>query len=174
MGKEKNPVEPHSKMTNGRLSGLFCWPQWQDENSSARRHSKMTKCWMGIMRVMGSMRIMGWKTKIENSPAQLHSKFSRLVWFVKNMSAQWHSKFSNGRLSGLFCWPQGQGKNNPAQQDSRISKWISCPLSPLCLFSPLVPKNMSAQGHSKFSKSGMGRMGLIGHTGLIGITPAVE
>ena len=35
-------------------------------------------------------------------------------------------------------------------------------------------ENRSAQRHSKNSKSGMCPMGLIGHIGLIGITPAVE
>jgi hypothetical protein len=118
---------------------------------------------------------------------------------IENSPAQLDSKFSNGRLSGGFCWPQGQNtenspaqrdsklsnwgmggmrrmgkkpvmkkhpvephsknsksrstvKDSPAQPDSRISEWINCPLSPLCLFSPLAPKNLFAQPDSNISK----------------------
>jgi hypothetical protein len=36
--------------------------------------------------------------------------------------AQRDSKMSNGRLSGVLCWPHGQ--NRPAQRDSGMSKLV--------------------------------------------------
>ena len=147
---ENTPAQQDSKFSNGRLSGLFCWPQWQEKNNTpAQRDSRISKSGMSPM---------------EQKP------------FRKNLPAQRHSKFSNGRLSGLFCWPQGQEKNNtPAQPYSNISKYgmghlglmrpmglmenekgsvesgskfsklRNCPLSPSCLFSPLA----SVERHSK-------------------------
>ena len=181
---ENSPAQQDSKFSNGRLSDLFCWPQEQDENCPAPRHSKFSKLffWCSIRpsRTVAfrtcHLRAMATTTKafFENCPAQRHSKFSKLVWFVKNSPAQQHSKMTNGRLSGLFCWPQRQDENSPVQWHSKFSKWINCPLSPLCLFSPLAPKNRPAQRHSRIYKLGMCLMELIGHIGLIGITPAVE
>jgi hypothetical protein len=40
---QKNMRVGEVTIKDGRLSGLFCWPQGQDENSSAQRHSKMYK-----------------------------------------------------------------------------------------------------------------------------------
>jgi len=46
--------------------------------------------------------------------------FRRLA---ENSPAQRYSKMSNGRLSGVFCWPHGRKtENTPAQQDSGMSK----------------------------------------------------
>jgi hypothetical protein len=164
---ENCSAQQDSKFSNGRLSGVFCWPQGQDKNSPAQWHSKMTKCWMGIMGIMGIMgvmRRMGWKTKIESSPTQQDSGIykskmcpMRLIGHIglmgkENQPVKPHSKFSNGRLSGVFCWPQGQDENSPAQRHSKMSKRGNSPLSPLCLFSPLAPKSKPAQPHSKFSK----------------------
>ena len=127
----------------------------------AQRHSKMTKLWMYPMGLIGHIGLMG----KENHPVEPHSKFSngrlsgRFCWPQgqdKNSPAQPHSKFSNGRLSGLFCWPQGQDINtSSAPPHSNISKFRNRPLSPSCLFSPLAFKNTLVEEDSKISKSGL-------------------
>ena len=93
---------------------------------------------------------------------------------IENSPAQRDSKFSNGRLSGLLSWPQGQDiENSHTQPDSKIPKLVF-PLSPQRTLrlnrlsaqpdskfsklgnrplSPLAPKNASAQPRSKNSKS---------------------
>ena len=108
------------------------------KNSPAQQDSKMTNRGMRIIGVIGVIGVMGRK------PA------------MKKHRVEPHSKNSNGRLSGGFCWPQGQDKNSPAQGHSKFSKLRNRPLSPLCLFSPLAPKNSSAQQDSKFSKLVLG------------------
>jgi hypothetical protein len=104
---ENTPAQRDSKFSNGRLSGLFCWPQGQDINNSVQYGSKFSKLVAEIMRVMRVMGIMGRKSGIENHPVEPHSKFSKwgggvlrslgiLGWKTKteNSSAQPHTKFS--------------------------------------------------------------------------------
>jgi len=134
------PAQRHSKMSNGRMSGVSCWPHggrlsealcWpHGQNSPAQRGSKnsklgakniitaegaentedviftmriknITDCFMG-RRVNESM------SKMQNSPAQRDSIMSILKIETENSLPQRHSKMSNGRLSGLLCWPHGQ------------------------------------------------------------------
>jgi hypothetical protein len=56
-------------------------------------------------------------------------------------------------------------ENSLVERDSKISKLRNSPLSPLCLFCPLVPKNRPIQRDSKFSTWGMGSMGSMGSMG---------
>jgi hypothetical protein len=69
---------------DGRLSGLSCWPQGQDENSSAQRDSKISKSGMGHMGLMKSIGLMeNEKGSVEDgskisSPLRPSSPFSPL------------------------------------------------------------------------------------------------
>ena len=119
----------------------------------------------------------GFRRLAENRPVQQDSKFSnfgiccsirpsRTVAFgacfrraiatttkaiFENRPAQRHSKFSklgNCPLSPLCLLCPLVPKNTPAQRDSKFSKLGNCPLSPLCLLSPLDSQNRSAQRHS--------------------------
>ena len=196
MGQErivkKRYTQRHSKFSksgNRPLCPLCLFSPLASNNSSAQRHSKFSKwgiCPMGLMGHIGHQPVeqhsnisKSTKLSIVKQDLNFCHKTQDLpllgVTMIKRLSAQRYSKNSNGRLSGILCWPHGQDINNsPAQPDSRISEWINCPLSPLCLFSPLAPKNRPAQRHSRIYKLGMCLMELIGHIGLIGITPAVE
>jgi hypothetical protein len=58
---------------DGRLSGRFCWPQGQDENSPVQRHSKISKSGMGQMGLMGPMGLM----ENENGSVEGGSKISK-------------------------------------------------------------------------------------------------
>jgi hypothetical protein len=139
-----------SKFSNGRLSGLLCWPHGQDiKNSPVEPHSKISKSGMGVMGVLRRLGILGRKTKMKNSLAQRHSKFS------------------NGRLSGVFCWPQWQDINNShAQRDSKITKLgfccstrpsrtvdlRTCPRRARTTTTKAISKTRHAQPHSNISK----------------------
>jgi len=47
-------------------------------------------------------------SKMQNGPAQRHSKMSNMKIEIENSLPQRHSKMSNGRLSGVLCCPHGQ------------------------------------------------------------------
>ena len=47
-------------------------------------------------------------SKMQNCPAQRHSRMSILKIETENSLPQRHSKMSNGRLSVVLCWPYGQ------------------------------------------------------------------
>ena len=82
---------------------------------------------IGVIGVIGVMRVMEKKP----SPAQRDSEMSILKTSpyrpygpyrpldFKTSPVQRDSKMSNGRLSGVSCWPHRQ--NTPAQQDSKMS-----------------------------------------------------
>jgi len=114
----------------------------------AQRDSKMSN-----FRSMGES--MG-KTENKTRPAQRDSENSILpesqtlhslheLHGEKMFSAQRDSKMSNGRLSGLLCWPHGQ--NSFPQLDSKMSNLVLTP-SPL---RPLRLNLLSAQQYSKMS-----------------------
>jgi hypothetical protein len=81
---QKNMRIGEVTIKDGRLSGLFCWPQGQDENSSAQQHSKIYKSGMGHMGLMRPMGLMAnEKGSVEedskiSSPLRPSSPFSPL------------------------------------------------------------------------------------------------
>ena len=70
---ENTPAQQDSKFSNGRLSGLFCWPQWQDINNSVQHGSKFSKLVVGSLGGLRSLRILGWKTKMETDGCPVYS-----------------------------------------------------------------------------------------------------
>ena len=132
------PAQRDSKMSNGRLSGVFC--RWQGgrlpENRPAQRNSEIS---------------------ILKTCSYCPSRPYRPLDF-KNTPAQRHSKLSNGRLSGVLCWPHGQ--NSPPQRDSGISILETRPTGQLAVrlvpqsgdpYCPLNLKTRAAQHDSKIS-----------------------
>jgi hypothetical protein len=85
-----------------------------------------------------------------------------IIYFQKHMRIG-EVTIKDGRLSGRFCWPQGQDENSPVQRHSKISKSGLSPLRPSSPFSPLNP----VEEGSKIYKSGMGHMGLMRPMGLM-------
>ena len=141
---ENSPAQRDSKMSNGRLSGLFCRWQggWGHETSPAQRHSGISILGIGLIGPMRPIGLMGQKPAMKNSPAQRHfpAKAGSILktgpyrpyrpLSFKNHPAQRDSKMSNGRLSGVLCWPHGhKTKNHPAQRGSKNSNFGF----PLCL-----------------------------------------
>jgi len=111
---ENSTAQLDSKMSNGRLSGVFCRRQGGrlPETSPAQRDSEMYNL----------------KAETENTLPQPDSKMSNLVLTpspqrslrLNLLSAQQYSKMSNGRLSGVFCRWHGERlpETSPAQRDS--------------------------------------------------------
>ena len=61
-----------------------------------------------------------------------------IIYFQKNMRVG-EVTIKDGRLSGRFCWPQGQDENSSTQRHSKISKSGFSPLRPSSPLSPLNP-----------------------------------
>ena len=147
---EENAVQRHSKISNGRLSGLLCWPHGQDiENRSAQPDSKFSNG-----RLSG---LLCWPhgQDIENRSAQRHSKICKSVLslclgasVVKCFSAQLDSKFSKFRKNQTlhFLHELHGEEMYSAQRHSKNSKSGR--------LSGLLCNWQCAQQHSKFSKSG--------------------
>jgi hypothetical protein len=159
---KNSPAQRYSKMSNLGICCSHCPSRTvvfgtcprrvkvtSFENSPAQQDSKMSKCGVGIMRVIGVMGDMGQERIVKKRYSQRHSKISERF---ENGIAQLASiifKFG-GRLSGLFCWPQGQNINNsPAQQYSNISNGRLSGL--FCWPQGQNINNSPAQPHSKFS-----------------------
>ena len=68
-----------------------------------------------------------------------------IIYFQKNMRVG-EVTIKDGRLSGRFCWPQGQDENSPVQRHSKISKSGFSPLRPS---SPLKPENAPVESGAK-------------------------
>ena len=149
---EENAVQRHSKISNGRLSGLLCWPHGQDiENRSAQPDSKFSNG-----RLSG---LLCWPhgQDIENRSAQRHSKICKSVLslclgasVVKCFSAQLDSKFSKFRKNSTLHFLHGlHGEEMySAQRHSKNSKLVLT-LSPR---RPLRLDSLSAQQDSKMTK----------------------
>jgi len=112
------PAQRHSKMSNGRLSGVLCrphggrlsgvlcWPhRHKIENSLAQRDSRMSNLGMGLMRSIG---LIGRKCV----PAQRDSGISNLKVETETSLAQRDSGISNLKV---------ETETIPAQRDSGIS-----------------------------------------------------
>ena len=138
--KENQPAQRHSKFSkcgNRPLSPLCLLSPLDTKNSPAQRHSKFSKC--GNRPLSPLCLLSPLDTK--NSPAQRHSKFSKSVIGVM-------------RVIGVMG-DMGQErivKKRYTQGHSKFSKCGNRPLCPLCLFSPLAPKNTPAQRRSKMCK----------------------
>ena len=89
-------IQSNTKIS-GRLSGGLCWPHGQ--NAPAQRDSGMSNLKTSPYRPL-AVRLV-----------PLCGDPYRPLDF-KTSPAQRHSKMSNGRLSGVSCWPHGQ--NRPA------------------------------------------------------------
>jgi len=61
-------------------------------------------------------------SKMQNAPAQRDSGMSNLKIETENSFPQRHSIMSNGRLSGLLCWPHGQ----KAMSTMQVKNITSC------------------------------------------------
>ena len=124
MGWEKHPAQRHSKMSNLEIEADHI-PAQQHSNISKSTKLSIVKQDLNFCHKTQDLPLLG-------------------VTMIKRLSAQRYSKNSNGRLSGILCWPHGQDINNsPAQRDSRMSR------------SELSVKSSSA---SKITKSGAGVM----------------
>jgi len=152
---ENRPAQRDSKMSNGRLSGLFC--RWQGgrlpETTPAQRDSKMSNLGMGLISPMGPIGLMVQKPVMENGPAQRDSGNSKLgvLGILRSL----------GILGG-----KTKNENCPTQQDSEISILKTGPYRPLAVrlvplcgdpYSPLCFKNRPAQQDSGMSILRMGR-----------------
>jgi hypothetical protein len=124
---ENSPLQRDSKMSNGRLSGVSCWPHGRKtENAPARWDSGISK--LRVLGILRSLGILGEQPVMQISPDQRDSEISILKnrplcpycpccpLDFKNGPAQRDSKMSNGRLSGVSCWPHWQ--NRLPQRDS--------------------------------------------------------
>jgi len=133
-GKAKNknsPAQRDSKMSNGRLSGLFC--RWQGgqlpETTPAQRDSKMSNgrlsgvsCWPHGQRAISTMQIKniircfmgrldyGWMWQRKSTPAQQDSGISNLA------DGAYRSYGAYGTHGPKTC-----NENRPAQRDSENS-----------------------------------------------------
>ena len=96
---ENRPAQRDSKFSNERLSGVFCWPQWQNiKNSPVQQDSKFSK--------LGNRPLSPFclfcPLAFQNHPAQPDSRMSKLILSLctlrtprlKWLSAQPDSKFS--------------------------------------------------------------------------------
>jgi len=177
---ENSPAQRHSKMSNGRLSGVFC--RWQcGENRPAQRNSKMSNCagavkcapaqrdsgmsklGMGLMSPMGPIGLMGQKPVMKNRPAQRDSIMSNLKIETENTPAQRDSIMSNLKI---------ETENTPAQRHSKMSNGRLSGV--LCWPHGRKTKTAPAQRHSGISKLGMGPMSPMGPIGLMGQKPAMK
>jgi hypothetical protein len=134
VGVKNRPAQRHSKMSNGRLSGVLCWPHGRKTKTApAQRHSGISILGVGVLRILRSLRIMGKKTKSKTTPAQRYSKMSNL----------------DDRPYCPSCpWCPLVFKTTPAQRHSKMSNLDDRPYCPWC---PLVFKTSPAQRHSKMS-----------------------
>jgi len=175
---ENSFPQRHSKMSNGRLSGVLCWPHGQNEMSTAR-----------IKNIVDAIRVMGQKHKTKNSPVQRDSGMSNLAVRLTSQlavrlvpqsgdptspterqraPAQRDSKMSNGRLSGVSCWPHGGrlSEISPARRDSGIYKLGNGAYRSYGTYGTHGPKtcneNRPAQRDSEISILADGTMGLMG------------
>ena len=110
--KMKNrPAQRDSKMSNGRLSGLFC--RWQGgrlpETSPAQRDSKMSNLGMGLIGPMGPIGLMVQKPVMKTALAQRDSPANA----GSNLKTSPYCPCSPYRPLVL--------KTSPAQRDSGIS-----------------------------------------------------
>ena len=108
---------------------------------SVQRRSKMTKCEVVKMRIMGIMRRMGrmrWKTKLENSPAQRDSKFS---------------KWRRRPLSPSCLFSPLAFKNAPVEEGSKIYKSGMGHMGLMRPIGLMENENSSVEDGSKIYKS---------------------
>jgi len=108
---KNRPAQRHSKMSNGRLSGVLCWPHGQKGIFTMQIENKTV------------FLTCGWDYKKQNAPAQRHSKMSNMKIITENSLLQGHSKMSNGQLSGVLCLPHGQ-KGIPTMQIKNTVRWF--------------------------------------------------
>ncbi len=119
----------------GRLSGLFCWPQWQNlNNCSVQPHSKFSK----LVSSLSPQRTQ----RLNRISAQPGSNISKCRMSPmspvgqkpvrKNLSAQPHSKFSK---LGISC----------STRPSRTVDLRTCPRRASATTSKAIFKNCSAQ-----------------------------
>jgi hypothetical protein len=86
-----------------------------------------------------------------------------IIYFQKNMRVG-EVTIKDGRLSGRFCWPQGQDENSSAQQDSKISKSGMGHMGLMRPMGLIENEKGSVEDGSKISKRGIERSEKPGNT----------
>ena len=126
------------------------------KTTPAQRHSKMSNCEVGILRILRILGILGWKTKSKNSPAQRHSKMSNWVTgrtSQTNPTSPTDAQYASAQLdSGIYNLARPV-KTAPAQRHSKMSNLKTSPYRPYSPYRPLDFKTTPAQQHSKMFNS---------------------